>query len=151
MKQLLLGSTHLNQHRVWGHVNDQGLTPAPVLWGDTSSLPDDDVLKELCVVQCTPASMLRDLLAIQEFVGGAPIATVDHLHSPTRDGSVAPERLFITQTLKDIEQHYEIPLWSTASYIDEAGPSSMVDQNHWASSSEIPVGERLTTFLVGRQ
>lgn len=146
-KLLSVGSTHLNQARVWGHVHDLGLDTSKVLFGDDSELPDEDVLKGLQAARSTYDSVVEDVREVGR-LAQAPVLCVDHLYSVMENGTVAPDRRAITEWLRELSKVGEAGFWSTEEYISAVGATSLLDPTHWAQSHELPVGRAVVKALA---
>lgn len=144
VKLLLSGGVHLNQARVWGHADALGINTARLVAGDTSELPEDDVLQDLQVGLSTFESVRSDVEAVAELVG-APVVCVDHLYSLMSNGKVASDRAAITGWLHRLAAEEVAPVVSTKDYILRAGPASLLDQNHWAQDHELPFGREIVS------
>lgn len=148
LKQHRIGDYYLNAHKIYGLASESGLSPQAVLNGQTDGLPDDHPLNGLVMEQTTQQDLDDDLVAIREKVG-APVLTVDHLHSLTPAGMVPPERARLTEELRAVSELRGFEFYSTKDLILEHGiEKALLDQNHYRSEFELVVGEKLYPRLL---
>lgn len=142
LKALRLRGLRLNYHSVWGEANRLGTDARKVLDGNTQDVPEGHVLHGLSAGRDSSGDVISDLESIATTVG-APLLAVDHLWAPMPDGSIAPERLAIAQTLSAIGTEPPIAYWSTRAVLERHGSAALRDHNHWSESHELVVGESI--------
>lgn len=143
LKQHRLRGIELNAHKVYGMAVEAGLDYRPIVQGVTTALPDEHVLKAMQVTYAKQEEISTDLLSIRDRMA-CPVMTVNHLYSEMPDGTPAPDRVRLTEALRRLECEHGIPMHDTQPAIVEYGIQvALKDQNHYHSSFESVVGERL--------
>ncbi|WP_024366348.1 hypothetical protein [Arthrobacter sp. TB 26] len=143
LKQHRIGGIELNAHKVYGIAVESGLDYRPIVQGLTSELPKDHLLKSMQVVYTTQGELASDLLSIRDRMA-CPVMTVNHLYSEMRDGTPAPDRVRLTEALRQVEAEHDIFMHDTQPAIVEYGvDAALQDQNHYRTNFEAVVGAHL--------
>lgn len=143
LKQHRVEGIELNAHKVYGMAVETGLDYRPIVQGVTTALPDEHVLKAMQVSYAKQDELTSDLLSIRDRMA-CPVMTVNHLYSEMPDGTPAPDRVRLTEALRQLEREHGIPMYDTQPAIAEYGiQAALEDQNHYRSSFESVVGDRL--------
>lgn len=143
LKQHRVEGIELNAHKVYGMAVESGFDYRPIVQGVTTALPDEHVLKAMQVSYAEQDELTSDLLSIRDRMA-CPVMTVNHLYSEMPDGTPAPDRVRLTEALRQLEREHGIPLHDTQPAIVEYGIlAALEDQNHYRSSFESVVGDRL--------
>lgn len=147
LKQHRVSDIELNAHKVYGIAVESGLNYRPIVQGLTSELPENHVLKAMQVSYTTQSELTADLLSIRDRLD-CPVMTVNHLYSEMPDGTAAPDRVRLTEALRQVEAEHGIPMHDTQPAIVEHGIHvALQDQNHYRTDFEPVVGAQLLASI----